>query len=67
MARFGCGGARAGGGRPSFRFPEGNKMAVEQLNRRHGRVKLPKLGLGARSGMSRPLDGAGDPLGHRDP
>src|SRR6267154_2718966 len=29
---------------PSFRFPEGSKMAVEQLNRRHGRVKLPKLG-----------------------
>jgi putative transposase len=29
---------------PSFRFPEGSKMAVEQLNGRHGRVKLPKLG-----------------------
>jgi putative transposase len=29
---------------PSFRFPEGSKMAVEKLNRRHGRVKLPKLG-----------------------
>jgi putative transposase len=29
---------------PSFRFPEGNKMAVEKLNRRHGRVKLPTLG-----------------------
>ena len=29
---------------PSFRFPEGNKMTVEQLNRRHARVKLPKLG-----------------------
>jgi putative transposase len=29
---------------PSFRFPEGNKMVVERLNRRHGRVKLPKLG-----------------------
>lgn len=29
---------------PSFRFPEGNKMAVEKLNRRHARVKLPKLG-----------------------
>lgn len=29
---------------PSFRFPEGNKMIVEKLNRRHGRVKLPKLG-----------------------
>ncbi|MEI6700073.1 MAG: transposase [Mycobacteriaceae bacterium] len=29
---------------PSFRFPEGSKMTVEKLNRRHGRVKLPKLG-----------------------
>jgi putative transposase len=29
---------------PSFRFPEGSKMAVEQLNGRHARVKLPKLG-----------------------
>jgi len=29
---------------PSFRFPEGNKMVVERLNRRHARVKLPKLG-----------------------
>ena len=29
---------------PSFRFPEGSKMVVEQLNRRHARIKLPKLG-----------------------
>jgi putative transposase len=29
---------------PSFRFPEGAKVAVEKLNRRHARVKLPKLG-----------------------
>ncbi|MDT5242557.1 MAG: putative transposase, partial [Mycobacterium sp.] len=29
---------------PSFRFPEGSKMATEQLNGRHARVKLPKLG-----------------------
>lgn len=29
---------------PSFRFPEGSKMIVEQLNRRHARIKLPKLG-----------------------
>jgi putative transposase len=29
---------------PSFRFPEGSKMVVEELNRRHARVKLPKLG-----------------------
>ena len=43
--------------RPSFRFPEGNKMAVERLNRRHGRVKLPKLGW-VRFRLSRRLDGA---------
>ncbi|MFA5708651.1 RNA-guided endonuclease InsQ/TnpB family protein [Mycolicibacterium sp.] len=41
---------------PSFRFPEGNKMAVEKLNRRHGRIKLPKLGwVKFRAGRS--LDG----------
>jgi putative transposase len=43
--------------RPSFRFPEGNKMVVEKLNRRHARVKLPKLGW-VRFRLSRPLDGA---------
>jgi putative transposase len=42
--------------RPSFRFPEGNKMVVERLNRRHGRVKLPKLGW-VKFRLSRPLDG----------
>ncbi len=42
--------------RPSFRFPEGNKMAVQKLNRRHARVKLPKLGW-VRFRLSRPLDG----------
>jgi putative transposase len=42
--------------RPSFRFPEGNKMLVEKLNRRHARVKLPKLGW-VRFRLSRPLDG----------
>ena len=42
---------------PSFRFPEGNKMTVEKLNRRHARVKLPKLGW-VRFRLSRPLDGA---------
>jgi putative transposase len=41
---------------PSFRFPEGNKMIVERLNRRHGRVKLPKLGW-VKFRMSRVLDG----------
>lgn len=41
---------------PSFRFPEGNKMAVEKLNRRHTRIKLPKLGwVKFRAGRS--LDG----------
>jgi putative transposase len=39
----------------SFRFPEGNKMVVEQLNRRHARVKLPKLGW-VRFRASRRLD-----------
>src|SRR5687768_937118 len=28
---------------PSFRFPEGSKMAMEKLNRRHARIMLPKL------------------------
>ncbi|MGA9373842.1 MAG: transposase, partial [Mycobacterium sp.] len=42
---------------PSFRFPEGNKMAVEKLNRRHGRVKLPKLGW-VKFRLSRSLKGA---------
>lgn len=41
---------------PSFRFPEGNKMVVEKLNRRHGRVKLPKLGW-VKFRASRSLDG----------
>lgn len=41
--------------RPSFRFPEGNKMVVEQLNRRHARVKLPKLGW-VKFRLSRSLD-----------
>ena len=43
--------------RPSFRFPEGTKMVVQRLNRRHARVKLPKLGW-VRFRWSRPLDGA---------
>jgi putative transposase len=43
--------------RHSFRFPEGNKMAVQKLNRRHARVKLPKLGW-VRFRQSRTLDGA---------
>jgi putative transposase len=29
---------------PSFRFPAGNLIAVERLNRKWGRAKLPKLG-----------------------
>jgi putative transposase len=39
---------------PSFRFPEGSKMTVERLNRRHARVRLPKLGW-VRFRLSRPL------------
>ncbi len=41
---------------PAFRFPEGNKMAVERLNCRHGRIKLPKLGW-VRFRQTRPLQG----------
>lgn len=41
---------------PTFRFPEGNKMVVEKLNRRHGRVKLPKLGW-VKFRQTRNLDG----------
>ncbi len=40
---------------PSFRFPEGNKMAVDKLNRGHARIKLPKLGW-VRFRASRSLD-----------
>ncbi|MET0994487.1 MAG: transposase, partial [Mycobacterium sp.] len=43
--------------RPSFRFPEGTKMVVQRLNRRHARVKLPKLGW-VRFRTSRRLDDA---------
>lgn len=32
---------------PSFRFPAGNLVTVERLNRKWGRVKLPKLGWAA--------------------
>jgi putative transposase len=42
--------------RPSFRFPQGSKMTVERLNRRHARVKLPKLGW-VRFRLTRGLDG----------
>ncbi|MGQ4270751.1 RNA-guided endonuclease InsQ/TnpB family protein [Nocardiopsis changdeensis] len=30
--------------KPSFRFPDGPRIAVERLGRKRGRVKLPKLG-----------------------
>jgi putative transposase len=30
--------------RPSFRFPAGNLITVDRVNRKWGRVKLPKLG-----------------------
>ena len=43
--------------RPSFRFPEGSKMPVQQLNRSQARVKLPKLGW-VRFRLSRCLDDA---------
>ncbi|MEV6148995.1 transposase [Nonomuraea sp. NPDC052129] len=41
---------------PSFRFPEGGKIAVERLNRRWARAKLPKLGW-VRFRITRPLSG----------
>lgn len=41
---------------PSFRFPEGGKIAVERLNRRWARAKLPKLGW-VRFRITRPLGG----------
>lgn len=42
---------------PSFRFPAGDRIAVERLGRKWGRVKLPKLGW-VRLRRSRPLGGA---------
>jgi putative transposase len=41
---------------PSFRFPEGAKIAVARLNRRWARAKLPKLGW-VRFRLTRPLGG----------
>lgn len=41
---------------PSFRFPEGSKMAVDKLNGKHARIRLPKLGW-VKFRASRPLDG----------
>lgn len=41
---------------PSFRFPEGNKLVIEKLNRGHARIKLPKLGW-VKFRASRPLVG----------
>ncbi|MFB9629264.1 RNA-guided endonuclease InsQ/TnpB family protein [Nonomuraea helvata] len=42
--------------RPSFRFPEGSKIAIDRLNRRWARAKLPKLGW-VRFRITRPLGG----------
>ena len=42
---------------PSMRFPQGQRITVERLNRKHGRVKLPKLGW-VRFRWSRGLGGA---------
>lgn len=42
--------------KPSFRLSEGKWMAVEQLNRSHARVKLPKFGW-VKFRWSRPLGG----------
>lgn len=40
----------------SFRFPAGNLITVERLNRKWGRAKLPKLGW-VKFRMSRPIGG----------
>ncbi|MBE3002159.1 transposase [Nocardiopsis sp. HNM0947] len=42
---------------PSFRFPAGNRIRVQKLNRRWSRAKLPKLGW-VRFRSSRPVGGA---------
>ncbi|MFJ2033987.1 RNA-guided endonuclease InsQ/TnpB family protein, partial [Streptosporangium sp. NPDC087985] len=42
--------------RPSFRFPEGKRLTVEKINRKWGRVRLPKFGW-VRFRRSRPLGG----------
>ncbi|MEV7970104.1 transposase [Sphaerisporangium sp. NPDC088356] len=44
------------GNLPSFRFPEGGKIAIERLNRRWAQAKLPKLGW-VRFRITRPLGG----------
>jgi putative transposase len=44
------------GNPPSFRFPEGAKIAIERLNRRWARAKLPKFGW-VRFRITRPLGG----------
>lgn len=41
---------------PSFRFPAGNLITVEKLNRKWGRAKLPKLGW-VKFRASRPIGG----------
>lgn len=41
---------------PTFRFPEGGRIAIERLNRKWARVKLPKLGW-VRFRWTRPLGG----------
>ncbi|MCC2275829.1 transposase [Streptomyces sp. ET3-23] len=41
---------------PSFRFPAGDRIAVERLGRKWGRARLPKLGW-VRFRWSRPLGG----------
>src|ERR1700736_6346558 len=54
---FVCGGALVGAGARRFGFQDSSQIAVEPLNRRHARVKLPKLGW-VRFRMSRGLDDA---------
>jgi len=56
VVRGRCIGGQRGGGRPSFRFPEGSQMELQKLNRRKTQVKLPKLGW-VKFRASRSLDG----------
>ncbi|MEV2251305.1 transposase [Streptomyces sp. NPDC050147] len=43
--------------RPSFRFPDPRQIAVERVNRKWARAKLPKIGW-VKFRWTRPLDGA---------
>jgi putative transposase len=52
--------------RPSLRFPEGKKISVEKLNRRHARVQATQVGLGAAPAVAA-IGRRADSLRHSDP